>query len=179
MNLRRRPRSAIRPGGDADTVAGEVGEDPGGRGAGIVDDAAAGCQSRCQALLGLFAADGYVDVHGVTEGPGRVEALHPDRRSVAKGVNDQRAAQSGDLRHRLSQPGRLSQRRHAEDCHRAAMKHHPVGDTLCGEEPPPSLLAHGHLRSRNRSQACTLAVDKITRADRRLGSGATLRRDRV
>src|SRR6266851_4971001 len=43
------------------------------------------------------------------------------------------------------QPGPLSQRRHAEDCHRAAVQHHPVADTLCGEEPPPSLLAHGRL----------------------------------
>jgi hypothetical protein len=78
---------AIRPGGDADTVAGAVGEDPADWGVGIVDDVAAGCQSRGQALRGLFAGDGYVDVHRVTQGLGRVEALHPDRRSVAKGVN--------------------------------------------------------------------------------------------
>ena len=78
---------AIRPGGDADTIAGAVGEDPGCWGLGIVDDPAAGCQSGGQPLLGLFSAYGYVDVHRVTQGLGRVEALHPDRRSVAKGVN--------------------------------------------------------------------------------------------
>jgi hypothetical protein len=78
---------AIRPGGDADTVAGAVGEDPADWGVGIVDNAAAGCQRRGQALLGLFAGDGYVDVHRVTQGLGWVEALHPNRRSMAKWVN--------------------------------------------------------------------------------------------
>jgi hypothetical protein len=86
---------AIRPGADADTVAGAVGEDPGDWGVGIVDDAPAGCQSCGQALLGLFAGDGYVDVHRVTQGLGRVEALHPDRRSVAKGVNGVAVGQLG------------------------------------------------------------------------------------
>jgi hypothetical protein len=87
------------------------------------------------------------------------DAARQSHGELATGERHQRAVQSGDLRHRLSQPGRLSQRRYAEDCHCAAMQHHPVGDTLGGEEPPPSLLAHGHRQSRNRGQACALALD--------------------
>src|SRR6516162_4231571 len=90
-----RAGGAIWPGGDADTVAGAVGEDPEEWRVGIVNDAATGCQSRCQALLGLIAGDGYVDVHRVTQGLSRVEALHPDRRSVAKWINGVVVGQPG------------------------------------------------------------------------------------
>ena len=56
-------------------------------GAGLVDDAAAGRQGRGQAVLGLLAGDGDVDVHRVSQRLGGVEVLHPDRRSVAERVD--------------------------------------------------------------------------------------------
>jgi hypothetical protein len=64
-------------------------------GIGIVDDAASGRQSCGQGLLGVFARDGYVDMHRVTHRLGRVKALHPHRRSVAKGVNSVVVGQLG------------------------------------------------------------------------------------
>src|SRR5262249_51555207 len=90
---------AVGPGGDANAVTGTVGEDPGGRGAGIVDDAPAGRQGGGQAMLGVFARDRDIDVHRVPQGFGGVEVLHPDRRAVPEWVDGVVVGQFGVPEH--------------------------------------------------------------------------------
>ncbi len=145
---------AIRPGGDADTVAGAVGEDPADWGVGIVDDVAAGCQSRGQALLGLFAGDGYVDVHRVTQGLGRGRG--PASRPSIRGQGGQRRCRRPTRRTR-GPPARSRRRSHrAGPRWRVA----PLGPG-CGRPwlrvpgPPPRPLGPTPSAARNRCHPCS------------------------
>jgi hypothetical protein len=52
----------------------------------LVDDTAARSNRRLETRLDALTRDRYVDVHRVAQWFGLVELLHPDRRSVSKGV---------------------------------------------------------------------------------------------
>jgi hypothetical protein len=55
------------------------------------------------------------------------------------------AIDAGDLRDRHGEPRRFAERRNAEHRSRTAVQHHPVLNTLRGEELLPALLAHARL----------------------------------
>src|SRR5207342_1395951 len=56
-STRNRRDGPVGPGSDAHAVAGAVGEDPGSRGVGVVDDAASCGKGRRQARLDVLASD--------------------------------------------------------------------------------------------------------------------------
>ena len=53
----------------------------------FVDDTAARSDRRLKPRLNVLARNRHVDVHHVSQWLGLVELLHPDRRSVSKGVD--------------------------------------------------------------------------------------------
>src|SRR5215469_2445540 len=77
----------IWPRTDTNAVARAVGERPVRWCMRLVDDTAARSDRRLETRLDALSPDRHVDVHRVAQWLGLVELLHPDRRSVSKGVD--------------------------------------------------------------------------------------------
>jgi hypothetical protein len=78
---------SVWPGGDAYAVSGAIGECPPSRCFGVIDNPTAGGKRRFETLLGMFASDGHVDMHGMAERFGWIQLLHPNGGPMADRVN--------------------------------------------------------------------------------------------
>ena len=101
---------AVWPGADTDAVARAVGERPVRWCLRLVNDAAARSECRLEARRDVLARDLYVEMHRVPQRLGLVELLHPDRRSLSKGVHRIIVSHRHLPEHRAPEPRSIASR---------------------------------------------------------------------